>query len=157
MRCCFAVAADFDVGLSAEKRVRTHSNGEHLDRQSCTGRAVRLLFTIIVLGEVIVGVVNGAAGHRDLNWEVGITALLGMLVAIGVWWIFFDSISHHKPRSNSVMTRAWFYLHLIVGMGIAATGAAMLNVIESFGEPLPSTVQWLLVGRSALSCLALRC
>lgn len=104
------------------------------------------LFTIIVLGEVIVGVVNGAAGHRDLDWEVGITALLGMLVAIGVWWIFFDSISHHKPRANSVMTRAWFYLHLIVGMGIAATGAAMLNVIESVGEPLPSTVQWLLVG-----------
>jgi low temperature requirement protein LtrA len=104
------------------------------------------LFTIIVLGEVLVGVVNGAAGHHHFDGLVGVTAVLGMFVAIGIWWIFFDSVSHHKPRPGAVMARAWFYLHLVVGMGIAATGAAMLNVVELAGEPLPSDVQWLLVG-----------
>jgi low temperature requirement protein LtrA len=48
------------------------------------------LFTIIVLGEVIVGVVAGVAGHHHLNWLVGVTAGLGMLIAIGMWWIYFD-------------------------------------------------------------------
>jgi low temperature requirement protein LtrA len=43
------------------------------------------LFTIIVLGEVVVAVVRGVAGHHHLSWLVGATAGLGMLVAIGLW------------------------------------------------------------------------
>ena len=44
------------------------------------------LFTIIVLGEVIVGVVQGVAGHHHLSWLAGgRTAALGMLIAIGLW------------------------------------------------------------------------
>ncbi len=50
------------------------------------------LFTIIVLGEVIVAVVQGVAGHHHLNWLVGATATLGMLIAIGLWWVYFDLI-----------------------------------------------------------------
>ena len=63
------------------------------------------LFTIIVLGEVIVGVVNGVAEHHHLSWTVGITAALGMLSAIGLWWVYFDFVSHHLPidkRSKTV-------------------------------------------------------
>ena len=43
------------------------------------------LFTIIVLGEVVVAVVRGVAGHHHLNPAVGTTAGLGMLIAIGLW------------------------------------------------------------------------
>ena len=56
------------------------------------------LFTIIVLGEVVVAVVRGVAGHHHLNPAVGTTAGLGMLIAIGLWWVYFDSVSHHLPR-----------------------------------------------------------
>ncbi len=113
------------------------------------------LFTIIVLGEVIVGVVQGVAGHHHLTWTVGSTAGLGMLVAVGLWWLYFDSISHRRPKPSLGVETTWMYLHLPVTIGIAATGAAVLNVIETSGQILDPHVRWLLVGSVTLVLLSL--
>jgi low temperature requirement protein LtrA len=113
------------------------------------------LFTIIVLGEVIVRVVGGVSEHHHLSWLVGGTAALGTLIAIGLWWIYFDFVSHHPPHSNLAMLSAWYYAHLPLTMGIAAVGAAVLNVVEHVGEHLPAEVRWLLVGAVALISVAL--
>jgi low temperature requirement protein LtrA len=112
------------------------------------------LFTIIVLGEVIVGVVRGVAGHHHLTWEVGITAALGMLLAIGIWWLYFDFVSQHVPF-DGLRSGVWIYLHLFMTMSIVATGAAVLNVVEHAGEPMPSDVRWLLVGAIAATLIAI--
>jgi low temperature requirement protein LtrA len=69
------------------------------------------LFTIIVLGEVIVSVVQGVAGLHQLSWLAGGTAALGMLVAIGVWWLYFDFISHRLPITKQYGSLRWFYSH----------------------------------------------
>jgi low temperature requirement protein LtrA len=103
------------------------------------------LFTIIVLGEVIVGVVSGVAELPHLSWLAGSSAFFGMLIAIGLWWIYFDFVSGHPPIRQMRQTLAWIYLHLPVTMGIAAVGASILNVVEHAGEPLPREVHWLLV------------
>ena len=107
------------------------------------------LFTIIVLGEVIVGVVSGVAEHPHLSWLAGGTAFLGMMIAIGLWWIYFDIVSGRPPIRRIPQTLVWIYLHLPVTMGIATAGASILNVVEHTGEPLPSEVRWLLVGAIA--------
>ena len=112
------------------------------------------LFTIIVLGEVIIGVVAGLAEHHHLTWGVGITAALGMLIAIGLWWVYFDFVSHHLPLPGQAKTLSWVYLHLPTTIGIAVTGAAVLNVVEHAGEPLPPEVRWLLVGAVAVSLIS---
>jgi low temperature requirement protein LtrA len=114
------------------------------------------LFTIIVLGEVIVGVVQGVAGQH-LSWLVGGTAALGMLIAIGIWWIYFDFISHRFPINRKIPTYGWMYLHLPMTISIAAVGAAVLNVVEHSEKALPTEVQWLLVGALvvALASIAL--
>jgi low temperature requirement protein LtrA len=108
------------------------------------------LLTIIVLGEVIAGTIRGLAEHPQLNWEAGITAVLGMGIAIGIWWFYFDAISHHSPRPGQNMTLTWMSLHLPLTIGIVAVGAAVLNVVENAGEALPVSVRWLLVGACAL-------
>jgi low temperature requirement protein LtrA len=113
------------------------------------------LFTIIVLGEVIVGVVSGVAGHHHLTWGVGITAALGMLIAIGIWWVYFDFVSHHKPIDKVTKTITWLNLHLPMTIGIAAAGAAVFNVVEHAGEPLPPEVRWLLVGAVGLALISI--
>jgi low temperature requirement protein LtrA len=115
------------------------------------------LFTIIVLGEVIVGVVSGVAGQHHLDWLVGITAALGMAIAIGLWWVYFDYISQHFPISKRSKVASWLYLHLPMTAGIAATGAAILYVVDHAGEPLTAEGRWLLVGAVALAliCIAL--
>ena len=52
------------------------------------------------------------------------------------------------------MVSAWFYLHLPLTMGIAAVGAAVLNVIEHAGEHLPPEVRWLLVGAIVITLVS---
>ena len=115
------------------------------------------LLTIIVLGEVMVGTISAVAGHPDLDWIVGLTAVLGMLIAIGLWWIYFDFVSSRQPQPTTRKVLQWGYLHLPMTAGIAATGAAVFNIIEHSGEPLEAGVQWLLVGSVALAlaCIAL--
>jgi len=108
------------------------------------------LFTIIVLGEVIVGVVSGVAEHTHLSWLAGGSAFLGMLIAIGLWWVYFDFVSGRQPIPRTSTRLAWIYLHLPVAMGITAVGASILNVVEHAGEPLPDEVRWLLVGAIAV-------
>jgi low temperature requirement protein LtrA len=107
------------------------------------------LFTIIVLGEVIVGVVSGVAEHPHLSWLAGGAAFLGMLIAIGLWWIYFDFVSGRPPIPRMLQTLRWVYLHLPMTMGITAVGASILNVVEHTGEPLPNEVPALLVGAIA--------
>ncbi len=112
------------------------------------------LLTIIVLGEVIVSVVRGVSAHGQLSWLVGITAVLGMLIAIGLWWLYFDAISQHHPFNTLSKTMGWMYLHLPMTAGIVATGAAVFNVIEEAGEPLAPETRWLLVGAVAVALIS---
>ena len=50
---------------------------------------------------------------------------------------------------------SWIYLHLPMTIGIVATGAAVLNVVEHAGEPLASEVRWLLVGAVAVALISI--
>ena len=113
------------------------------------------LFTIIVLGEVIVGVVSGVAEHSHLSWLAGGSGFLGMLIAIGLWWIYFDLVSGRAPVPRPGTILEWIYLHLPVTMGITAVGASILNVVEHAGEPLPGEVRWLLVGAIAVTLISI--
>jgi len=113
------------------------------------------LFTMIVLGEVIVGVVSGVAEHAHLSWLAGGTALLGMLIAIGLWWVYFDFVSGRPPIARTSARLLWIYLHLPVTMGIAAVGASILNVVEHAGEPVPGEVRLLLVGAIATALISI--
>ena len=103
------------------------------------------LFTIIVLGEVIVGVVQGLAGYHELDWQVVGISALGMMVAFGTWWLYFDFVSHRIPGPGAMRVYVWSYAHLPVTAGIAMIGAAVVNVIAHATEPLPVEVRWLLV------------
>ena len=107
------------------------------------------LFTIIVLGEVIVGVVVGVSDNHHLDWEIGITALFATLIAIGLWWLYFDFISHKPPRKGVNYFNFWYYLHLPVVLGITATGAALLNIFEHFDAEQLTNSKYLLVGSVA--------
>jgi len=107
------------------------------------------LFVIIVLGEVIVGSVNGMADLHPITANGVVIGLLGLLVAIGLWWIYFDLVSHRAPTSTR--TQLWLYLHLPLVIAMAAVGAGVLNTVEHSKVPLPTGVRWLLVGALAVA------
>jgi low temperature requirement protein LtrA len=110
------------------------------------------LFVIIVLGEVIVGAVTGMADLRPLDTDELVIGLYGILIAIGMWWVYFDLISHRPPVSRR--TQLWSYLHFPLVVAIAAEGAGVLNTVEGASEPLPDEVRWLLVGALALAMVS---
>ncbi len=115
------------------------------------------LFTIIVLGESIVGVVTGLANNHHLTWEVALVGLFGMVVAFGLWWLYFDGVSHRAPKPGIQKALARNYLHLPLVLGITAIGAGVLQLVGHADHGVPGPVRWLLCGATAsvLVCLGL--
>jgi low temperature requirement protein LtrA len=111
------------------------------------------LFVIIVLGEVVVGSVNGMADLTPLDLDESIIGLCGVLVAIGLWWLYFDLVSHRPPVSR--FTQLWLYLHLPMVIAIAAGGSGVLATIEHATTALPGEVRWLLVGSLGVAVLSI--
>ena len=94
------------------------------------------LFTIIVLGEVVVAIVSATSSIHHLSLISGIKALLGTLIAIGLWWIYFDFISHRKPKNGIRFLGMWYYLHLPMTIGMVSVGASAYNIIKGKSEVL---------------------
>jgi len=101
------------------------------------------LFTIIVLGEVVVGVVSGAS-HGDFDYEVATLSVIGTLIAISLWWLYFDFISHRKPKEGVLNFMSWYYLHFPVTAAITATGAGVLYILDHAHDPLSSKIKLLI-------------
>ncbi len=108
------------------------------------------LFTIIVLGEVVVGVVDGL-GEAELDALTITTGMIALVVGFGLWWIFFDHVGRRLPRDGSWAT-LWMTGHLPVALGIAAAGAGMVSLIEHAHDArTPVDTAWLLAGAVTLA------
>ena len=113
------------------------------------------LFTIIVLGEVVVGVVNGLSEVERTGAAIA-TGLLGLIVGFGIWWTYFDYIGRRLPGENRMDLARWMLGHLPISMSIAAAGAALVSLVEHAGEPAaPVAATWLLSGSVALGLLSM--
>jgi low temperature requirement protein LtrA len=113
------------------------------------------LFTIIVLGEVVFGVVAGlsSADHDVLSIVTGMVALI---VGFGFWWIYFDVVGGHLPKSDDQAVATWIVSHAPITLSIAAAGAGMVGLIEHAHDPrTPVTTAWLLTGAVAVGLFAL--
>lgn len=113
------------------------------------------LFTIIVLGEVMVGVVNGLrdAEHSSQTTVVG---LLCLGIGFGIWWNYFDFVGLRSPRPGLAVRGVWLVTHLPLSMSVAATGAGMVSLIEHAGDRrTPVGSAWLIAGAVAVLCLCI--
>jgi low temperature requirement protein LtrA len=113
------------------------------------------LFTIIVLGEVIVGVVNGLS-TPDRDVEMTLTGMIALGIGFGFWWIYFDLIGRRPPRGDGTALTTWLLGHLPITLSIAATGAAVVSLIGHADDAAtPTGTARLLTGALALGLLAL--
>ncbi|TFC17936.1 low temperature requirement protein A [Cryobacterium algoritolerans] len=87
------------------------------------------LFTIIVLGEVVVGVVNGIADANRTPIAV-VTGMLGLGIGFAYWWTYFDLVGGRRVAADRGALARWLVGHLLVTMTIAATGGVMVSMIE---------------------------
>lgn len=113
------------------------------------------LFTIIVLGEVVVGVADGLA-DVDRTTKIVITAVFALTVGFGIWWNYFDFIGRRQPRSSAASRGLWNFGHFPLWLSIAATGAGMVSLIEHAADGrTPASTAWLIAGGTAGVTLSL--
>ena len=109
------------------------------------------LFTIIVLGEVVVGVVTGISESEAQTAKTIATGLLGLGIGMGMWWCYFDMLGRRVPAEHGRRLAGWLFSHLPLTMAIAGGGAAMVSLVEHAAEiTTPKATAWLLAGSVAL-------
>ena len=95
------------------------------------------LFTIIVLGECVLGASNSVAGMIDAEgWslEVAMVGLGSVSLVLSLWWVYFlmpnaEGLHNHRERAF-----IWTYGHFLVFGSLAALGAFLEVVADGLKE-----------------------
>ena len=117
------------------------------------------IFTIIVLGEAFVKVLDSAQGTAfsvDQFWY----SVFGLAVTFGLWWLYFtDTMDHGVEVEKPGQLRLWFYGHLPLAAGLVTFAVAAKKLygatLEHPGEALPTEYRLLYAGGLALYLAAL--
>ena len=113
------------------------------------------LFTIIVLGEVVFGVVDGLS-DSERDFKTISTGMIALVIGFGFWWIYFDLVGRRPPRPDGAALARWMLSHLPITLSIASAGAAMVSLIaHAHDARTPASTAWLLAGAVATGLLAL--
>lgn len=117
------------------------------------------LFTIIVLGESVVGVIVGLSELQDrglLDAAAMAAGVLGLAVGFSLWWIYFDFVARRSPKPVFATALLWVYLHLATLTAITATGVGVsLAITDGATGELDDSSRYILVGSVALGLLGL--
>jgi low temperature requirement protein LtrA len=118
------------------------------------------LFTILVLGESIAAAILGL-GH--VHWDVPatITAIVGVIMATSLWWIYFDNLDGFNIRRRGTAANwrptVWIYTHLPLAASLAVAGVGVEHAIVAAVHPEEwhDSQRWLLIGSIAVAFLAM--
>ena len=108
------------------------------------------LFTILILGESIVATVIGL---RHVHWDTtGVyTAVMALVVATSMWWLYFDNVEGMVVRRDPNTKRTWrptvwIYSHFGIAAGLGITAIGLEHAIAEAGHgAFPGFERWLLV------------
>ena len=112
------------------------------------------LFTLIVLGESVVRVAQGAADVDDWTTATLAAAGGGFLLVAGLWWLYFDRLDEGTVRSV-LRGLVWNYTHLplLAGLVSVAVGTEYA-ILDAAGGQLERSTTAALGGGTALYLLS---
>ncbi|MDO5750844.1 MAG: low temperature requirement protein A [Rothia sp. (in: high G+C Gram-positive bacteria)] len=114
------MVGELSVPVLAERKQQTPWHAHHITERYG-------LFTLIVLGESLLGSANAIiAGVNEghLDWRLIAIAVMALVVAGGMWWIYFWG-EHHIAIGGVGETLPYGYLHYLI---FAAAGAYSAGV-----------------------------
>jgi low temperature requirement protein LtrA len=94
-----------------------------LDLNLSSSMSERLgLFTIIVLGEVVLGVVNGISNVAVLDLSAWLNFGLSLSIVFVLWWLFFTMVSDRKTKKGFITATLLeiLYLPTLMSLGLIA-------------------------------------
>jgi low temperature requirement protein LtrA len=120
------------------------------------------LIVLIALGESIVALGVGAKDVLDVG--VVAAAVLGMIVAVALWWVYFDVTAIVAERRlsraaagrerNELARDSYSYLHFPMVAGIALLAVGVKHTLVDVSAPLAIVPAAALLGGAALYLLA---
>ncbi|QWF83136.1 low temperature requirement protein A [Amycolatopsis sp. CA-230715] len=113
------------VPIWAEQAVGTTWNRHHIAERYG-------LFTIIVLGETVIGasaaIQHGIEDGQHLGGLISL-AVAGLVLVFSLWWLYFDQPGHKRLGSFRTAI-AWGYGHFLIFASAAALGAGMEVAVD---------------------------
>jgi len=88
------------------------------------------LFTIIVFGEAILGVINGMNNVTDLNTTAWLCFGLGILVVFSLWWIFFSLIADRNSQRGLVKGTVISMIYIVTLASLGMIGASFPGLMN---------------------------
>jgi low temperature requirement protein LtrA len=88
------------------------------------------LFTIIVFGELVLGVVNGISEMHVANFSTWLNFAFAIAIVFILWWIFFTLVSNREAKKgflNATLLEI-LYIPTLISLGvIAASFSGLFN------------------------------
>src|SRR4051794_23167935 len=120
------------------------------------------LIVIIALGESIVAIGVGAGSNLDAG--VVVAAILGVFVAAGLWWLYFDVVALVAERRltnategrerNEIARDSFSYLHFPMVAGIVLLALGLKKTLAHVDDPLELVPAVAALGGTAVYLLA---
>jgi low temperature requirement protein LtrA len=120
------------------------------------------LIVIIALGESIIAL--GTVAAHDVDGQGLVAAVIGVALAICLWWVYFDVISYVASRTlaetetgrprNTLARDGYSYLHFPMVAGIVLVAVGLHEVLAHPDEALHAETAAALFGGTALYLLA---
>ena len=122
----WALAFAIDLGtpwLAVPHSVKVPPDAAHLPERFG-------LFTLILLGESVVAVMQGMESQESWPPDAAASAILGMGVLFLIWWWYFDgaSAASEQPvrnRREAIRFHIWSYAHFPLYLGIIVAGVGV--------------------------------
>ena len=93
------------------------------------------LFTIIVFGEVVVGVINGTIAVHHLSVMAWAQFVLAISIVFALWWLFFTIVSDKECKEGLLNSSIFELLFIPTLIGLGLLGASFTGVFSHFNEP----------------------
>jgi low temperature requirement protein LtrA len=149
----WAVAFVFDFGtpwLTVKHSASAPPDAAHLPERFG-------LFTLILLGESLVAVMQGIESQAGWTATAALTAFFGMAILFVIWWWYFDEISSEqsvRTRDDAVRFHIWSYAHLPLYLGIVIAGVGIQRAVTAATHQNIDAVQSLIVTTAVAAVMA---
>jgi low temperature requirement protein LtrA len=126
------VAFAIDLGtpwLALPHTVKVPPDAEHLPERFA-------LFTLILLGESVVAVMQGMESHEDWTPAAAVSAILGMGVSFLICWWYFDGVAaarqqRVRTRRDAIRFHVWGDAHLPMYFGLIVSGVGIQRIVTA--------------------------
>lgn len=110
----------------------------HLDLKLSSSMVERLgLLTIIVFGEVILGLINGMGEVVQLDAHAWICFAMGILVVFALWWIFFGLIADREIQEGFIKGQVMSMLYIPTLASLGIMGATFPGLMKTLNVMPP--------------------